>query len=257
MTYEINPDRFSDSAGVPWEGRQLEGNRFADDDGSTPKELLNAISGFRSGQLGQAKVVDVIRDSRLLIPLVAQLGESEIGPNGLLVDKSAELSIVTVKSPDDQDALVVFSSVEAMQRWNKDARPVPTDAIRVCLAAASQLSTRVVIDPGSETEFVLRRPAIARIAQGLDWQPAELNQIVKKVVEGSVASEAQVIGFELRSADPTAKLAGAELEVALRLENGASPSEVRELLDRISRYWAASEEFASSVDSVSIKLIAS
>jgi hypothetical protein len=164
---------------------------------------------------------------------------------------------VTVKSPDDQDALVVFSSVEAMQRWNKYARPVPTDAIRVCLAAAAQLSTRVVIDPGSETEFVLRRPAIARIAQGLDWQPAELNQIVKKVVEGSVASEAQVIGFELRSADPTAKLAGAELEVALRLENGASPSEVRELLDRISRYWAASEEFASSVDSVSIKLIAS
>ena len=257
MTYEINPDRFSDSAGVPWEGRQLEDNRFAGDDGSAPKEFLTAISGFRSGELGQAKVVDVIRVSRLLIPLVAHLGESEIGPNGLLVDKSAELSIVTVKSPDDQDALVVFSSVEAMQRWNKYARPVPTDAIRVCLAAASQLSTRVVIDPGSETEFVLRRPAIARIAQGLDWQPAELNQIVKKVVEGSVASEAQVIGFELGSADPTAKLAGAELEVALRLENGASPSEVRELLDRISSYWAASDEFASAVDSVSIKLLAS
>lgn len=257
MTYEINPDRFSDSAGVPWEGRQLEDNRFAGDDGSAPKEFLTAISGFRSGELGQAKVVDVIRVSRLLIPLVAHLGESEIGPNGRLVDKNAELSIVTVKSPDDQDALVVFSSVEAMQRWNKYARPVPTDAIRVCLAAAAQLSTRVVIDPGSETEFVLRRPAIARIAQGLDWQPAELNQIVKKVVEGSVASEAQVIGFDLRSADPTARLAGAELEVALRLENGASPSEVRELLDRISRYWAASEDFASSVDSVSIKLIAS
>ena len=256
MTYEISPDRFSDSAGVPWEGRELEENRFADDDGSAPKEFLNAILGFRKGELGQAQVVDVIRTSRLLIPLVAHLGESEIGPNGLKVDKSAELSIVTVKSPDNQDALVVFSSVEAMQHWNKDARPVPTDAIRVCLAAASQLSTRVVIDPGSETEFVIRRPAIARIAQSLEWQPAELNPKVKQVVEESIASESQVIEYELRSADPTATLVGAELEVVLRLVAGSSPSEVRELLDRVSRYWAASEEF-TAVDSVSIKLLAS
>jgi hypothetical protein len=161
-----------------------------------------------------------------------------------------------VKSPDDQDALVVFSSVEAMQRWNKDARPVPTDAIRVCLAAASQLSTRVVIDPGSETEFVIRRPAIARIAQSLEWQPAELNPKVKQAVEESIASESRVIEFELRSADPTATLAGAELEVVLRLRGGSSPNEVRELLDRVSSYWAAREEF-TAVDSVSIKLLAS
>jgi hypothetical protein len=134
---------------------------------------------------------------------------------------------------------------------------VPTDAIRVCLAAASQLSTRVVIDPGSETEFVIRRPAIARIAQSLEWQPAELNPKVKQVVGESIASESPVIEFELRSADPTATLAGAELEVVLRLVTGSSPNEVRELLDRVSRYWAASEEFAAAVDSVSIKLLAS
>lgn len=257
MSYEMNPNRLSDSAGVPWEGRELEENRFAGDDGSAPKEFVTAISGFRSGDLGQANVVDALRVSRLLVPLLAQLGESEIGAKGLKVDKSAELSIVTVKAPDDQDALVVFSSVAAMQRWNPSARPVPTDAIRVCLAAASQLSTRVVIDPGSETEFVIRRPAIARIAQSLDWQPAELNPEVTGVVGQSVASETQVVDFGLRSADPEAKLAGAELEVALRLVNGVSPADVRELLERVSKYWAESEEFALAVDSVSIKLLAS
>ena len=257
MSYEINPNRLSDSAGVPWEGRELEENRFAGDDGSAPEEFVTAISGFRSGDLGQANVVDALRVSRLLVPLLAQLGESEIGANGLKVDKSAELSIVTVKAPDDQDALVVFSSVAAMQRWNPSARPVPTDAIRVCLAAASQLSTRVVIDPGSETEFVIRRPAIARIAQSLAWQPAELTPSVREVIERSVASESQVVDFELRSADPEAKLAGAELEVALKLVNGVSPADVRQLLDRVSRYWAESEEFALAVDSVSIKLLAS
>jgi hypothetical protein len=253
----MNPNRFADSAGVPWEGRELEENRFAGDDGSAPGEFLEAILGFRAGEFGQAAVVDALRVSRMLVPLLAQLGESEIGANGLKVDKSAELSIVTVKSPDDQDALVVFTSVAAMQLWNPSARPVPTDAIRVCLAAASQLSTRVVVDPGSETEFVIRRPAIARIAQSLDWQPAELNPEVREVVKESVANENQVIEFELRSADPEAKLAGAELQVALKLVNGSSPGEVRELLERVSKYWAASEAFARAVDSVSIKLLAS
>ena len=253
----MNSNRLSDSAGVPWEGRELEENRFAGDDGSAPEEFVTAISGFRSGDLGQANVVDALRVSRLLVPLLAQLGESEIGANGLKVDKSAELSIVTVKAPDDQDALVVFSSVAAMQRWNPSARPVPTDAIRVCLAAASQLSTRVVIDPGSETEFVIRRPAISRIAQSLAWQPAELNPAVRGVIEQSVASEGQVVDFELRSADPEAKLAGAELEVALKIVNGVSPADVRQLLERVSKYWSESEEFALAVDSVSIKLLAS
>ena len=140
MSHEMNPNRFSDSAGVPWEGRELEENRFAGDDGSAPKEFLTAIAGFRVGVKGQADVVNALRSSRLLVPLLAKLGESEIGANGLKVDKSAELSIVTVKAPDDQEALVVFSSVASMQHWNPSARPVPTDAIRVCLAAASAWS---------------------------------------------------------------------------------------------------------------------
>lgn len=257
MSHEINPNRFADSAGVPWEGRELEENRFADDDGSAPKGYLKAIAAFRVGLTGQADVVNAIRTSRLLVPLLAQLGDSEIGASGLKVDKSAELSIVTVKAPDDQEALVAFSSVAAMSRWNPRARPVPTDAIRVCLAAASQLSNRVVIDPGSETQFVIRRPAIARIAQSLDWQPAELNPEVRRVISESISEESAVSEFELGSADPEARLAGAELEVAFRLFVGQSPQQVRELLERVSKRWAESEEFASAVDSVSIKLLPS
>ena len=49
MSHEMNPNRFSDSAGVPWEGRELEENRFADDDGSAPEQFLTAFSGFRAG----------------------------------------------------------------------------------------------------------------------------------------------------------------------------------------------------------------
>ena len=254
MNDHINPNRFTDSAGTPWEGRSFDQNSFADDDGKAPLELIEAISRFRAGEVGAEAVIDQIRVSRLLVPLLANLGDSEVGPHGQKVDKSAELSIVTVKSPDDQDSLVVFSSVEAMSRWNKASRPVPTDAIRIALAAASQMSTRVVLDPGSDTEFVVRRPAIAKIAQSLPWSPPERNEAVLKVLRDSVAGEQLVLNIEASTADPQCRLLGAELQVWIQLEAKAEPAVVRELIDRISSIWSESEDFASAVDSVAIKL---
>jgi hypothetical protein len=204
----INPNRFTDSAGTPWEGRSFDQNEFADDDGKAPPKLIEVITAFRAGEVGAEEVVDQIRVSRLLVPLLANLGESETGAHGQKVDKSAELSIVTVKSPDDQDSLVVFSSVEAMSRWNKASRPVPTDAIRIALAAASQMSTRIVLDPGSGTEFVVRRPAIAKIAQSLPWLPPERNEAVLKVLQDSIAGEPLVLKIEASTADPQSRLLG-------------------------------------------------
>ncbi len=254
MNDPLNPNRFTDSAGTPWKGRSFEQNSFANDDGMAPEGLIDSIRAFRAGEKGAEQVLDQIRLARLLVPLLATLGESEVGTHGKKVDKSAELSIVTVKSPDNQDSLVVFSSVDAMARWNPASRPVPTDAIRVSLAAASQMSTRVVLDPGSDNEFVIRRPAIAKIAQSLAWLPPEKNPTVLDVIRDSVAAEGSVLSFEASTADPQSVLQGAELEVSLLLQPGLEALEVRDLIERVSRFWSRSEEFASSVDSVSIRL---
>lgn len=255
MNNSINPNRFTDSAGVPWEGRSFEKNSFSEDDGSAPENLIATLASFRKGEVGAELVIDEIRNSRLLVPLVAHLGEAELGAHGHTVDKSAELSIVTVKSPDDQDSLVAFSSVAAMSLWNESARPVPSDAVRIALAAASQSATRIALDPGSETEFVIRRPAIARIAQSLPWFPPEKDPEVYLVIKESLASEADVVEFELASGDPTAKLQGPELSISIRIRPGLEPEAVRQLLERVSRRWSVSEVFASSVDSVAVKLV--
>ena len=251
----INSNRFTDSAGVPWQGRSFEQNTFSDDDGSAPIELISAISSFKQGRLGSEKVIDQIRNSRLLVPLVANLAEAELGAHGHTIDKSAELSIVTVKSPDEQDSLVVFSSVASMARWNPSARPVPSDAVRVALAAASQMATRIVLDPGSESEFVIRRPAIAKIAQSLDWLPPEKDPAVRFAIEESVAGESEIVEFELASGDPSSTLKGSELAVSIRIQNGLAPEAVRNLLERVTGRWSLSEVFASCVDSVSVKLV--
>lgn len=254
MSSHQNQNRFSDSAGVPWEGRSFDAGIYSGDDGSARPELIASIVDFRAGLVSIEKVVEEIRVSRLLIPLLAKLGDSDTGANGLVVDKSAELAIVSVKSPDNQDSLVVFSSVVAMNTWNKAARPVPADAIRIALAAASEMNTRVVLDPGSDSEFVLRRPAIAALAQNLDWTAPEKSSAVFRVIQDSLERESSVLDFRLSSGDPLSILAGAELRIEFELKPGLDPVELRSLLDRVSTKWSQSEDFAKMVDSVEIKL---
>lgn len=253
----INKDRFSDSAGVPWEGRSFDSNPFADDDGSANPDLIAALAEFRSNPGDPRAVFEAFAKSRLLIPLLADLGESGEGAHGQTVDKSADLSIVTVQTPDGQTGLPVFSSVAAMAVWNKAARPVPADAIRVALAAASEGNTRIVLDPGSETEFVFRRPAIKAMATQQEWVPSFLNEAVGQAfAEPLDDSEPSVLAIYLESGDPRSRLDGAELQISLKLEPGLNQDEVEALVSRLAEVWSTSEVIAESVDSMQLRLIA-
>jgi hypothetical protein len=110
MTFDhehINKNKFSDSAGTPWAGRAFDVNNFSGDDGSAPAALLAALTAFHAREVDAEVVIDAIRESRLLIPLLAEVAESEVGAHGLKTDKSADLSIVTVATPDDQNGLPV------------------------------------------------------------------------------------------------------------------------------------------------------
>jgi hypothetical protein len=247
----INKNPLADSAGVPWEGRAFSENPFANDDGSARPELLNAIHEFH--ETGDAsKVFSEFSKSRLLIPLLADIGESEEGAHGQTVDKSADLSIVNVETPDGQVGLPVFSSVEAMQRWNGTARPVPSDAIRVALAAASEGTTRIILDPGSETEFAFRRAAIAAMAQQQNWMPPHLSPEVVSEFENGVAAEGAIAKVLVSSLDPQSRLAEPEVKVELQVVAGLSKEQLEEILHRVTQIWAASDVISSSVDSMAL-----
>ena len=253
----INKDRFADSAGVPWEGRSFESNPFSNDDGAADPALMAALAEFRLNNGDPREVFRAFSRSRLLIPLLAHLGESGEGAHGQTVDKSADLSIVTVETPDGQTGLPVFSSVETMSRWNQSARPVPSDAIRVALAAASEGNTRIVLDPGSDTEFVFRRPAIKAMALQQDWLPSFLDESVGEAFAAPIdTNEPAVLAIYLETGDPDSRLAGAELQISLKLETGLNEDEVQSLITRLAEAWSQSEIIAESVDSMQLRLIA-
>lgn len=245
----------SDSAGVPWAGRHFEPNPAAGDDGSASPSLMSAIARFRAGEADESAVVDAVRESRLLVPLVAELGDEGMTEHGLVVDKSQELSIVTVAGPDGRNVLPVFSSVDSMARWNPKARPVPVAGTRVALAAAGEGTELVVLDPTSESEFVIRRPALWAVAQSRPWTPSYLDPEVLSAFEDAAALEPAVIAVTVASADPTARLSGPELAVQLRLLDGLDRLQLDALMARLAERWTQSELISERVDSLKVQLV--
>jgi hypothetical protein len=266
---------------VPWAGRAFQPNTHAHDDGRAPEALASALRRFRSGDGGQGDVVAAFAQSRLLIPLLAELGTGtesaetdtdaqettpatgesdsvpgvELGPHGLAVDKSQELSIVTVEGPDGRRVLPVFASVEAMSRWNPIARPVPADGVRVALAAADEGTDLIVLDPGSDSEFVLRRPAVWAVAQSQPWHPSFDAPEVLAAFERSIGTELSVLGVSLEAGDPDARLAGPELVVRLTLVAGLNRTELDAVLQRLAARWTADDAIATLVDSLTVRLV--
>jgi len=244
----------ADSAGQPWQGRSFEPNPHAADDGSADPALLAALTAFRAGEGDEVAVVEAYRTARLLIPLVAEKGDEGVGVHGLPVDKTQELSIVTVAAPDGRRILPVFTSVAALGRWDATARPIPAEGVRTALAAAGDETDLIVIDPASDTEFVLRRPAVWAIGQGLAWEPSYRSPEVYAGLQRSIAGELAVIDLAVAPGDPTGRLRGPELVVELQLMAGLDQAELDAVLARLARRWAADDRIAVLVDSLSVKL---
>lgn len=243
-----------DSAGVPWEGRSFESNPHSTDDGSADPALLDALLRFRAGEGAQVEVVDAFRNARVLVPLIAEKGDEGVAPSGLAVDKTQELSIVTVAAPDGRRVQPVFSSVEAMQRWDATARPIPVDAMRAALAASAEDTDLIVLDPTSDTEFVFRRPAVWAIAQGLAWEPSFLSPEVFTALQESIAHELAVIDVAVAAGDPDARLRGPELIVILELVDGLEREVLDAVLSRLAQRWASDDRIAVLADSLTVKL---
>ncbi|MEO5919979.1 MAG: SseB family protein [Pseudolysinimonas sp.] len=241
-----------DSAGVPWEGRSFHENPDAADDGSAPERVIEAIRRFRAHEVGLVDVVEALHDARLLLPLLATRGDEGIGAHGQLVDKTQELSLVTAAGPDGRPVLPAFTSTDTMRQWNASARPIPITVPRIALAVAAEGTPLIIVDPGSPTQFVVRRPAFPALATGARWIPCFEDPGVLDAFLESSSGEGELVAMQLAPGDPDARLAGAELLVQLSVREGLDKAELDALVARLGERWAADALIAERVDSIGV-----
>ena len=245
---------FTDSSGVPWEGRSFSKNIFGDDSGQELPKITEAIESFVQNKSSLSDLFASFAETRVLIPLVAKAEETKMGHHGQLVDTSSDMHIVALDGPDGQPSLPIFSSVENLQTWNAESRPVPVQFEKALLAAATEGQTRVVVNPGNENWFAIKRPAIESLAQAKQWLQPEDNPEVKSIVSDAI-QQLPIVGYRLVSGDPQSKLIAEELIVILKLEPGMDREQTQSLVAKFISNLD-SQRFNLLVDSLKISLSA-
>ncbi|VXB70973.1 conserved hypothetical protein [Arthrobacter sp. 9V] len=260
----------ADSAGQPWSGRSLSGDdakihNFEDDDGSADAGYVAAIAKLINGTGSEADVVASLATARVFVPVIAQLAEEAEGVDGLHADKQADMALVTLKAPDGRTAMPVFTSAAALEAWHSEARPVAVYAARAALSAVSEGAQLLVIDPGSDFAFVVRRPAMWALAQQKNWTPSYLDDQLETALASTVSEFRTVRRLETQPGGGVVSLtadgrqvsgggAGPELRVVLFLEDGLDAVAVQTLVAQLNDAWARMDSFAEGVDSMEVKL---
>ncbi len=260
----------ADSAGVPWAGRDLSGSGnplhdFDADDGSQDAGYGAAIDGLVARESDEARVVDTLSRARVFVPIVAEVAAEAPGHLGTTADKEADMALVWLHAPDGRKALPVFSSASQLQAWHPEARPVAVYAPRAALSAVSEGSELMVVDPGADFTFVVRRPALWALAQQHVWSPSYQDREVAALLEAAVAKHPSILGVVVRPGDGVASRTaagaavpgggpGPELLVSLQLSAGLDAEMVRDVVSGLQDALASDSRFTDKVDSLEVRL---
>ena len=126
--------------------RLLAGAGAPDDTGAADPALAAALAAYDADPSREPEVLAALAEARLLVPVVAELGEAETGPDGLVRDKSSDMATVLMRGADGRLALLAFTGTEALERWDPEARPVPVPARTAALAALQDGAEALLID---------------------------------------------------------------------------------------------------------------
>jgi hypothetical protein len=142
--------------------RRLAFTGFDHDDGSADPALAAALAAGDDGA-----VLAALTRARLLVPVVAMLGEVEYDENGLAHDKTSDMAVALLQGQDGRNALLAFTGTESLARWSPEARPMPAEARLVATAAIQEGAAAIVLDVAGPAAGVIETDDVRRLAAGL------------------------------------------------------------------------------------------
>ncbi|MEU0286637.1 SseB family protein [Streptomyces sp. NPDC006147] len=215
---------------------------FRDDDGTADPRLSAALAAWAEDGNAVGPVLEALKDARLLVPVVALLGEVEEDDEerreapgkggggrrgaGLRREKTSDMAVPTLKA-GGRTALPAFTSTDALARWDADARPVAVPLHQALQAAAHEKADTVVLDLAGPVPFELTGPTLLALVEGRTSTDPLRDPAVVEAVRAAVAAEPAVLRAHLGPGqadgtlalvlDPAAQVAEAARAVAQRL----------------------------------------
>ncbi|WP_028645330.1 SseB family protein [Nocardioides sp. URHA0020] len=150
----------------PTHSRVIPDPGFAGDDGSAAPELAAALAAWQSDPTAYVEALAALQRSRLLVPVVAVLGEVEHDAAGLAREKDSDMAAVLVRGADGRLALLAFTAAAHLAGWDPQARPVPVMARVAARSALQDGAAALVVDLAGPVRFVVEGEDLRGLAEG-------------------------------------------------------------------------------------------
>ncbi|MEU1368116.1 SseB family protein [Streptomyces sp. NPDC005803] len=203
---------------------------YSDDDGTADPALTEALAAWAEDREAVGPVLEALKGARLLVPVVAVLGEVEEDEKGLRREKTSDMAVPTLQA-GDRRALPAFTSTASLALWDPQARPVAVPLHQALQAAVHEKADTVVLDLAGPVAFELTGSALLALAEGRTSADPLDDPAVTAAVRAAVAVEPAVLRAHLGPgrADGT---------LALVLAADADPAKAA---GRVARSLAADE----------------
>ncbi|MGW1548744.1 SseB family protein [Streptomyces sp. NPDC002346] len=187
---------------------------YSDDDGTADPALTAALAAWAEDRTAVGPVLEALKGARLLVPVVAVLGEVEeveeveedsreapgkgggrrVG--GLRREKTSDMAVPTLQA-GDRRALPAFTSTASLARWDPQARPVAVPLHQALQAAAHEKADTVVLDLAGPVAYELTGSALLALAEGRTSADPLDDPAVTSAVRDAVAAEPAVLRAHL------------------------------------------------------------
>jgi type III secretion system (T3SS) SseB-like protein len=152
----------------PFPPRRIPDPGYAGDDGTADPVVTEALATYQQDpEGGYRPALAVVQHARLLVPVVAVLGEVDHDDAGRAHDKTSDMATVLMTGADGRTALLAFTGSAAMGRWDPAARPVPVPVGDAARAARQDGADALLVDVAGPVMFVVESADLAALADGL------------------------------------------------------------------------------------------
>lgn len=139
---------------------------FAGDAGTADPAVAATLAAYAADEGRYAEALAALQASRLLVPVVAVLGEVEHDREGLAHDKTSDMATVLLTGNDGRQALLAFTGTGSLARWDPQARPVPVTAAVAARSAVQEGAAALLVDVAGPASFVVEGEDLVRLAAG-------------------------------------------------------------------------------------------